>query len=1011
MLVLVRTGLSSAAPSLRRGRPALPQLFQAARGFAGRASRSGGGPLASKAEEVKQPEPTSSSENVPKDSDKASGPAGTSSGPSALLVLPLLRRPAFPGFYQTLQVSEQEVLEILQTLRRKGQGEYIGGFMTKDPPASDVDVISGSSSAAGAAATAGAAPGSGALRRDGGKVANVAELEEIGTVLQVVELNQYPNIAGGQVVVMPRNRIRRTRVVSQPSPHVPLAAVAVEQIEEPETLPDDAEGRIQHAEISASFKKLLSASPLHKEKYEQAAQHYDMNNTVKLLDFAAAISMAERQDLQAVLAEPDLQKRMEKVTAIMERDLGFAKLQSEVKGQVEEKVAKEQKTKMLMEQMRQIQKELGIEKDEKQTLATQFREALEGKEVPAEADKVIESELSKLNSLEPSSSEFNVCRTYLEWLTSLPWGKVIEENRDIAKAEAILDEDHYGLEDVKERILEHIAVSFLKDNTQGKIMCLVGPPGVGKTSIGKSVARALDRKFYRFSVGGMHDVAEIRGHRRTYVGAMPGKLIQCLKNTECCNPVVLIDEIDKIGRDMRGDPTSALLEVLDPEQNNTFRDHYLDVPVDLSNVLFLCTANVLDTIPGPLLDRMETIRISGYVFEEKMAIAKKYLIPQTEETSGIGAQNLDLQEEALKKIIKEYAREAGVRNLRQLLDKVSRKVALTKVRAKVDDSAEKTATVVTPENLSKYIGQPVHMSDRLFFAGMPAGVVMGLAWTSMGGATLYVEARGRLPDGTVKGGMAFSGISGVEPVTMPEKPLSPSEGTGGGGHMQVTGQLGSVMSESSSISLTYSRLFARELDARNNFLDDAKIHLHVPEGATPKDGPSAGVTMASALISLCLHQPLKAEVAMTGELTLTGKVLKVGGIKEKVIAARREGIQTLLLPRNNEADYVELKEYLRAGLTAHFVDHFDDVYRLAFEESMVPALPRPSRGLPVVTVVTPETFSAETPKDFSDSEVQDDGGDLHIPAQSTDLPGGLGTPLQTPPMPSSPTAGASDFTG
>lgn len=1010
MLVLVRTGLSSAAPSLRRGRPVLPQLFQAARAFAGRASRGAGGSLASKAEEVKQPEPASSSENAAKDGDKAGGPAGTSSGPSALLVLPLLRRPAFPGFYQTLQVSEQEVLEILQTLRRKGQGEYIGGFMTKEPPASDLDVSSGSS-AAGAAATAGAAPGSGALRRDGGRVANVAELEEVGTVLQVVELNQYPNIAGGQVVVMPRNRIRRTRVVSQPSPHVPLAAVAVEQIEEPETLPDDAEGRIRHAEISAAFKKLLSASPLHKEKYEQAAQHHDMNNTIKLLDFAAAISMAERQDLQAVLAESDLQKRMEKVTAIMERDLGFAKLQSEVKGQVEEKVAKEQKTKMLMEQMRQIQKELGIEKDEKQTLATQFREALEGKEVPAEAEKVIEAELSKLNSLEPSSSEFNVCRTYLEWLTSLPWGKVLEENRDIAKAESVLDEDHYGLEDVKERILEHIAVSFLKDNTQGKIMCLVGPPGVGKTSIGKSVARALDRQFYRFSVGGMHDVSEIRGHRRTYVGAMPGKLIQCLKTTGCNNPVVLIDEIDKIGRDMRGDPTSALLEVLDPEQNNTFRDHYLDVPVDLSNVLFLCTANVLDTIPGPLLDRMETIRIAGYVFEEKMAIAKKYLIPQTEEQSGIGPQNLDLQEEALKKIIKEYAREAGVRNLRQLLDKVSRKVALTMVRAKTDESAEQTTTIVTPENLSKYIGQPVHLSDRLFTAGgMPAGVVMGLAWTSMGGATLYVEARGRLPDGTVKGGMASLGISGAEPAARPETPPSPSEGTGGGGHMQVTGQLGSVMSESSSISLTYSRLFARELDARNSFLDDAKIHLHVPEGATPKDGPSAGVTMASALISLCLDQPLKAEVAMTGELTLTGKVLKVGGIKEKVIAARREGIKTLLLPRNNEADYVELKEYLRAGLTAHFVDHFDDVYRLAFEESTVPALPRPSRGLPVITVVTPETFSAEKPEDLSCSEAGDGGGELHIPGQSPDLPGGLGTPLQTPPMPSSPPAAASGFT-
>jgi len=544
----------------------------------------------------------------------------------------------------------------------------------------------------------------------------------------------------------------------------------------------------------------------------------------------------------------------------------------------------------------------------------------------------------------------------------LPWSKFTEENKDIARAEKILNEDHYGLEDVKERILEHIAVSFLKASTQGKIMCMVGPPGVGKTSIGKSIARALDRKFYRFSVGGLHDVSELRGHRRTYVGAMPGKLIQCLKVTESSNPVILIDEIDKLGRDMRGDPSSALLEILDPEQNGSFRDHYLDVPVDLSNVLFVCTANVLDTIPGPLLDRMEVIRIAGYVFEEKLAIANQYLVPQTQEQSGIGADQLSLEEAALHKMISEYAREAGVRQLRKLLEQVSRKVALNIVRkSEVDKAVD--LTVVGPENLTQYIGQPKYLSDRLYSAGTPPGVVMGLAWTSLGGATLYVEARGRLPFSASAARKSQVIWDDEEEKKSSEDDIAFSDSSSGRlGSMQVTGQLGSVMKESSSIALTYARMFLRETNPSNSFLDEAKMHLNVPEGATPKDGPSAGVTMATALMSLALDKPVRTNVAMTGELTLTGKVLKVGGIKEKVIAARREQVDTLILPRQNEADYSELKDYLRAGLTSHFVDHYDDVYRLAFDESEVPSLPFKTRGLSVSTVVgTPADTEPSVP--------------------------------------------------
>lgn len=911
---------------------------------------------------------------------------GTGAGAPALFALPLYRKPAFPGFYQIVQVSEQEVLDFLFNLRKSGQGEYLGGFMTTELPSkvaeSDPEPMT---SVTAGSATPTQAQG---LRRDAGRVANVSELEEVGTVLQVINLTQYPNISGGQVVVMPRRRVRRTRVVSAPSPNVALAAVGVEYLNEPEVPQGDDDVKALHLEIIATMKELLKTSFLYKEQFEQVIRFYDLDHPLKLADLVAGMSLAQRQELQAVLTEDQIVERLRKVLMIVKKDLEFARLQSHVKSQVEEKVTKEQRRLMLMEQMKQISKELGIEKDEKTSLIQQFRDAIKDKTLPEEANKVIEHELQKLGTIEPSSSEFNVCRTYLEWLTVLPWGHTTEENKDIQKAEGILNEDHYGLEDVKERILEHIAVSFLKESVQGKIMCLVGPPGVGKTSVGKSIARALDRKFYRFSVGGMHDVAEIRGHRRTYVGAMPGKLIQCLKITQSSNPVVLIDEIDKLGRDYRGDPSSALLEILDPEQNNSFRDHYLDVPVDLSRVLFVCTANVIDTIPGPLLDRMEVIRIAGYVFEEKVAIANQYLIPQTEEQSGIGSDRLELKEEALYKMITDYAREAGVRHLRKLLEKVSRKVALRLVR-KPEDGESKAE--INLENLTQYIGQPLHLSDRLYAKGTPPGVVMGLAWTAMGGASLFVEARGRLPRRSAPLDTSDDSSPGSDSASTSGDSSGGGGGGGGMGSMQVTGQLGSVMNESSSVSLTYARLFLRELDPSNHYLDDARMHLNVPEGAVPKDGPSAGVTMASALVSLALDKPIRPDLAMTGELTLTGKVLKVGGIKEKVIASRREGVSTLLLPRQNEADYTELKEYLRAGLTAHFIDHYDDVYRLAFDESQVAPLPFPPRGLPVVSVTTPlapKPDEAPTPIGLPTASSGDSGeaGDGSVP--QTDTPSG-----------------------
>lgn len=887
----------------------------------------------------------SSSSSSATTSQKAA-PGKDCGGAPALFVLPLYRKPAFPHFYQTVQISEQEVLDFLFALRKNGQLDCLGGFMTKELP-SKVAETDPEPAPGGIASLV---PQS--LRRDAGRIGSIAEVEEIGTVLQVINLTQYPNVSGGQVVVMPHKRIRRTRLVSSPSPNLALAAVAVEYLDEPDSAPGDEKVAGLHAAITEKMKELLKTSFIYKEQYKTVIRFYDLDHPLKLGYLIAGMSLAQREELQAILEENQLVERLEKVLAVVEKDLEFARLQSRMKNQAEEKVTKEQRRSMLTAQMQQIMKELGMEKDEKQTLLTQFREAVGGKSLPPEAAKVLEAELTKLGTLEPSSSEFNVCRTYLEWLTCLPWGQYTEENKDINRAESILNEDHYGLEDVKERILEHIAVSFLKDAVQGKIMCLAGPPGVGKTSIGKSIARALDRKFFRFSVGGMHDVAEVRGHRRTYVGAMPGKLIQCLKLTQSSNPVVLIDEIDKLGRNYRGDPSSAFLEILDPEQNNSFRDHYLDVPVDLSRVLFVCTANVTDTIPGPLLDRMEVIRIAGYVFEEKVAIANQYLIPQTVEQSGIGPDCMTIQKDALHKVIADYAREAGVRQLRQLLEKLSRKVALGVLRRGAEEK-----TIIALDNLKDFIGQPPHLSDRLYSGGTPPGVAMGLAWTALGGASLFIEAVGHARPWAPEGGIEVEADQGRGSEGAPAARPARS----GGVSMKVTGSLGDVMNESSAISLTYAGLFLRELNVGNTYLEDTRLHLNVPEGAVPKDGPSAGVTMASALVSLAVNAPVKMDLAMTGELTLSGKVLKVGGIKEKVIAARREGVKTLLLPRLNEADYCELKEYLREGLTTHFVDHYDDIYCLAFDALTVPPLPAPSRGLPVVSIFPPTALQPQDP--------------------------------------------------
>ncbi len=586
---------------------------------------------------------------------------------------------------------------------------------------------------------------------------------------------------------------------------------------------------------------------------------------------------------------------------LLKKELDLTQLQSTINQKIEATINKTQREFFLREQLKAIKKELGMEKDDKTMDSEKFEERLKERIVPEEVMKVIQEEIDKLNVLEVQSAEYAVSRNYLDWLTIVPWGKFSEESHDIEEAEKILEEDHYGLQDIKERILEFIAVGKLTGGVKGSIICLVGPPGVGKTSIGKSVARALNRKFYRFSVGGMRDEAEIKGHRRTYIGAMPGKMIQAIKQAQTMNPVIMIDEIDKMGMSFQGDPASALLEVLDPEQNKDFLDHYLDVPCDLSNILFMVTANVLDTIPEPLKDRMEVLRLSGYIQAEKVEIAKQYLIPRNRKKMGLKASQITFTKGALGQLINGYAREAGVRSLENNLKKILRKVAtkVAKEQKEAEGKKKKKAPSkisISEKNLTDYLGKPIFTSDR-YYEHTPVGVCTGLAWTSLGGATLYVEASKSDSDKTV---------------------------------MQLTGQAGDVMKESAQIAWSYIHSNFKRFSKMETFFSNSKIHIHIPEGATPKDGPSAGVTMVTAILSLLNDIPVADDIGMTGEITLTGKVLRIGGVKEKVIAAKRSNLKHLIFPAGNKRDVDELPSYLLKGLNIYFVDYYEDIVPIAF---------------------------------------------------------------------------------
>ena len=609
-----------------------------------------------------------------------------------------------------------------------------------------------------------------------------------------------------------------------------------------------------------------------------------------LADLIASILNIPLEDKQILLETLDVQTRLEKAIFFLTKELSVLELGSKIQSQVREGIDKSQREYFLREQLKAIQKELG-EKDERTAEIEELRQRLAQAKLSPEAMKEAERELDRLAKMPPAAAEYTVSRTYLEWLIDLPWAVSTEDNLDISQAQKVLDEDHYDLEKVKKRILEYLAVRKLKPDMKGPILCFVGPPGTGKTSVGKSIARALGRKFIRMSLGGVRDEAEIRGHRRTYVGALPGRIIQGIRKAGSNNPVFMLDEIDKLGMDFRGDPSSALLEVLDPEQNYAFSDHYIDVAFDLKKVMFITTANILDPIPPPLRDRMEVLELPGYTEEEKLKIAKEFLIPKQLEAHGLTDKNVKFEDGAIRRLTLEYTREAGVRNLEREIANICRAVA-----KRVAEGQDGLA-IIRAEDVPAYLG-PVKFFSEVAERTSEPGVATGLAWTPTGGDILFVEAT------RMKGRKAFS----------------------------LTGQLGEVMKESAQAALSYVRARAKALKIPEDFFDHSDIHIHVPAGAIPKDGPSAGVTMFAALTSLLTGRPVRSDVAMTGEITLRGLVLPVGGIKEKVLAANRAGITTVILPKRNEKDLEEVPEEVKKRMKFHFVQRMDEVMDLALQK-------------------------------------------------------------------------------
>lgn len=713
-----------------------------------------------------------------------------------------------------------------------------------------------------------------------------ADLYEVGVAVKIIKRIKMPD-GSVNLLVHSMKKFRAKKVLSD-HPYI---------VVETEYLEDQAEKSTELDALTRSVvshvKRLAEVNPFFTDEMRLAMINAPGPGTVAdLVAFALSLPKAEAQ---AFLEITSVKERFEKLLVHLRREQDVADVQKKIHEEVNTKISKMQREFFLKEQLKTIKKELGIEEDGKDKNSRTFRERIEDAGMPDDVKKVALDELQKFETLSENSPEYNLTRTYLESLVSMPWSKETVDNLDLGHAREVLDGEHYGLEKVKERIIEFLAVRTLKKDPKGSIICLVGPPGVGKTSIGKSIAKTLGRSFFRFSLGGMRDEAEIKGHRRTYVGAMPGKVIQGIKRAGTKNAVLMLDEIDKLGSSFQGDPASALLEVLDPEQNNAFLDHYLDVPFDLSRVLFIVTANTTSTIPAPLLDRMELIEIPGYTLEEKEDIATRYVIPRELESNGIRPQQLRIERAALRKIMQEYAREPGLRTLQQMVNRIARKAAAVIVKRGPKKAA--APIVIGVEDLPQWLGPQRYYNEVAERITAP-GVVIGLAWTAAGGDILFIEA-----------------------TDLP-----------GSGGLKFTGQMGEVMSESAAIAWSYvKKKAARELKLDNDFFKSKDFHLHIPAGAIPKDGPSAGVTMATALWGLLSGRKIKPKLAMTGELSLVGKVLPVGGIKEKLLAAKRVGVTTILLPKLNEKDLREVPPYALKGMTIHFVSQVEEVFSLALE--------------------------------------------------------------------------------
>jgi ATP-dependent Lon protease len=723
------------------------------------------------------------------------------------------------------------------------------------------------------------------------------DLYPIGTATHIHKMFRLPD-GSLRLIVQGLARVKLEQLV-QNRPYLrAVVSNADEVLREEDHLEIDALQR----NIKSNFQNVVSLSPLLSDDLQSLAGN--ITDPGKLADFiASSLATLGTAVKQEVLETLDIRARMDALNRLLIKELEVLELGSKIQSQVQSEVGKNQREYFLREQLKAIQRELG-EGDEQAKEIDELRAKIDAVGMPEPVKKEAVRELDRLSKMPVAAAEYTVSRTYLDWLIALPWAKRTEDSIDLKRTKDVLDADHSGLEKVKDRVIEYLAVRKLNPDVKGPILCFLGPPGVGKTSLAKSIANSLGRKFVRVSLGGMRDEAEIRGHRRTYIGALPGQVIQGLRRAESKNPVFILDEIDKLGSDFRGDPASALLEVLDPEQNNSFRDHYLDVPFDLSEVLFLTTANVLDPIPPPLRDRMEVLELAGYTEEEKLKIATEHLVAKQITNHGLTAEQVEFAEAAIRVVIRGYTREAGVRNLEREIGALCRKVA--RRRAEGDEAK----VTITPDTIVEMLGAPTFLDEEIENRTKDPGVAVGLAWTPAGGEVLFVEA------------------SRMQ----------------GGGSLTLTGQLGDVMKESGRTALSWFRANATRYSVDPSFYKDAEIHLHVPSGAIPKDGPSAGVTMVTALASELTGRPVRGDLAMTGEITLSGRVLPVGGVKEKVLAARRHGITEVVLPRQNEKNINEdLTDELRRELTIHYVVHIEEVLALALQ----PSSAQTHTGLPV----------------------------------------------------------------